>query len=230
MISNQTKKNPAFEKTEDLKKLRILLFSCLISYPLWGLLSKYMEPNAYDPIWQRLACSLVTAIAIYLTYNKKICLKHQDKFYSIAWLYTYHLLFLFWKNPDSVYYALCNVIQFPYSILTFPTKRSAQFFTYTNFLVIILFAIFHTSSKTNPWFFVLSMITIGHYVMTVLTQHFNVVSSLKKTKLEFDLALTNMFEGVILMDKEGVIHSYNNAVLNLLDFNEDQGLTSDAQP
>ena len=219
MITNLTKKNLIFEKSEDLRKLRILLFSALITYPLWGLLSKYMEPNAYDPLWQRLCFSLLCGLAIYLTYNKKICSKHQDKFYTIMWLFNYHLLFLFWMNPDSVYYALCNVIQFPYAILTFPTKRSAQLFTYTNFLAISLFAIFHTSSKNNPWFFVLSMITIGHYVMTVLAQHFNVVSSLKKTKLEFDLALTNMFEGVILMDKEGIINSYNNAALNLVKFN-----------
>lgn len=220
MFSNLTKKNQAFEESEDLRKLRLLLISSLISYPLWGLLSKYMEPNAYDPIWQRLLCSLVCGIALYLTYRIKNCLKHQEKFYAITWLFTYHLLFLFWKNPDSVYYALCNVIQFPYAILTFSTKRAAQIFTYTNFVVISLFAFFLPSTKNNPWFFVLSVITIGHYVMTVLTQHFNVVTSLKKTKLEFDLALTNMFEGVILMDKEGVINSYNNAVLNLLAFDE----------
>jgi signal transduction histidine kinase len=219
MFSNLTKKNQTFEESEDLRKIRILLISSLISYPLWGLLSKYMEPNAYDPIWQRLVCSLISGIILYLSYSFKNFLKHQEKFYTIIWIFTYHLLFLFWKNSSSVYYALCNVIQFPYVILSFPTKRTAQIFTYTNFLVISLFAYFLPSTKNNPWFFVISMITIGHYVMTVLVQHFNVVTSLKKTKLEFDLALTNMFEGVILMDREGIINSYNNAVLNLLSFN-----------
>lgn len=220
MFSNLIEKNQAFEKKEELMKIRTLLISTFISYPLWGLLSKYMAPEAYDPIWQRLACSLLSGMALYLSFTYRNFHKHQEKCYFIAWIYTYHLLFLYWKNPDSVYYAICNIIQFPYVILSFSTKKTAQVFTYTNFMAISLFAYFLTYKNINPWFFVLSMITIGHYVMTVLIQHFNVVTSLKKTKVEFDLALTNMLEGVILMDNSGVINSYNNAVLKILDFNE----------
>jgi signal transduction histidine kinase len=220
MHSNQPRLRETIEEREEIKKLRIMLLSAAISYPLWGILSNYMAPSAYDPYWQRLACSFITLIALWLTYTLKDAFKQMTLFTLVGWLYSYHLLFLYWKNPDTAYYVICNLIQFAYVILCFSNKRDAQLYTYTKFFAIAIFACFVNFKVINPWFFVLSMVTIGHYMVTVLIQHFNVIADLKKTKQEFELSLSNMLEGVILLNSKGVINSYNNSAMNLLGFTE----------
>lgn len=220
MYSNQVsiEKIQFIERSEELKKMRAMLFSAMLSYPLWGLFSKYMAPLAYDPIWQRLAVSCLAGIVLLATYFRKDTHNDIGPYCAIAWLYSYHLLFLYWKNADTAYYIICNLIQFSYVALAFPNKRSAQIYTYTKMVAVVLFAFFVPYKNINPWFFVLSIVTIGQYMMTILAEHFNVLGSLRSAQKEFDLALSNMLEGVIMMDSFGVITAYNNTAESLLGF------------
>ncbi len=208
----------SLENIQELKKIRLMFISAMISYPLWGVLANFLYPNGYDPLWQRIVCSIVTLLVFISTYLWKDMRHHFPIVYSVAWMYSYHLLFLYWKNADITFYFVCNLIQFPYLILCFQNKKSAQLYTYTKFVVVILFAFFVSYKTINPWFFVLSMITIGHYMLTVLVQHFNVISSLKKAELEFDLALSNILEGVVITNNLGIITSYNKSAATLLGF------------
>lgn len=221
MFSNKTRIDQDIEEREELKKIRIALISSAISYPLWGVLSRYMAPHAYDPQWQRLTCSLITLAALALTFYWKQTYKHISWFYLVAWMYSYHLLFLYWKNADIAYYTICNLIQFSYVILCFPTKKDAQIYTYTKFAAVVLFAIFVPYKTINPWFYALAVFSIGHYIMTVLTGHFNVVDSLKSAKLIYDQSLSNMLEGVLMLDENGNISSYNKAAKTFLGFNDE---------
>jgi PAS domain S-box-containing protein len=218
MFSNQSKLGQSIIENEELKNLRIMLISAIVSYPIWGLLSRYLEPMAYDPYWQRLVCSFLALAALVLTFTWKNSCNHLPWFYRITWMYSYHLLYLYWKNPDTAYYVICNLIQFPYLVLCFPSKKDAQIFTYTKFVAITLFAFLVPYTKINPWFFVLSMVTIGHYLLTVIAKHFNVIETLNKARFEFDQALSNMLEGVAIIDLNGILISYNNSAANLLGF------------
>jgi PAS domain S-box-containing protein len=220
MYSNHSsiEKIQSLEISEDLKKLRVMLLSAMVSYPLWGLFSKYMVPTAYDPIGQRLALSCIAGFLLLTTYLWKEVHNNLVKYSFMAWLYSYHLLFLYWKNADTAYYVIINLIQFPYLVLLFPNKSTAQIYTYTKMVAVVIFALFVPYKAINPWFYVLCIVTLGHYLLTILTQHFNVLANLKHAKKEFELALSNMLEGVIMMDSEGIITAYNNTAESILDF------------
>lgn len=202
-----------------LKKFRVMIFSAIFSYPLWGLFSKYIAPESYDPIWQRLAISLLAVILFTRTYWGSAKGKFLPKYYLIIWLYSYHLLFLYWMNSDSAYYVAYNLIQFPYMLLAFPQFKQAQVYTYTKMVAAILFALLAPHKVINPWFYVLSILTLGHYLLTLFKEHCDVVESAKKSRELFRLSLMNMHEGVIIFDSKGFISTYNTSAENLLGFN-----------
>lgn len=204
------------EEKARLKKFRVMIFSGIFSYPLWGLFSKYIAPESYDPIWQRLAISLISLILFSRTYWGSDKGKFLPKYYLIIWVYSYHLLFLYWMNADSAYYVAYNLIQFPYMLLALPTFKQAQVYTYTKMVAAILFALFVPYQNINPWFYVLSILTLGHFLLAVFKEHDDVYNSAKKSRELFRLSLMNMHEGVMLLDSKGFITSYNTAAENLL--------------
>lgn len=219
-ISNQLQENSeAVEKREELKKIRVMLFSAMISYPLWGLLAKWIAPTGYDPLWQRLSMSAFVMVVCSSTYTRKFLQKNLSRYYIVCWLYTFHLLFLYWMNADIVFYLISNLLQFPYMVLTFTSKKLAQTYTYTQMLVAVLFSVFVPFKILNPWLYALGIITLGHFLLTVLVEKFNVLNELKKSKRMFDLTLSNMLEGVMLLDSKGIVIAYNNTADSLLAFN-----------
>lgn len=209
----------ALEKKAQLKKSQVLIFTAIFSYPLWGLFSNYIAPDAYDPIWQRLSFSVLSTFIYSSTYWWSGAEENLSKYYILIWLYSYHLLFLYWMNADSAYYIAYNLIQFPFVLLAFPNLKMAQVYGYTKMIISILFALLVKYNKINPWFFVLSVFTLGHFILTVLKEHFSVVEIAKKSRDVFRLTLMNMLEGVILFDSKGLISSYNNIAEKLLGFN-----------
>ncbi len=170
------------EKKEELKKIRVMLFSAMISYPLWGLLAKYVAPNAYDPIWQRLLMSVLAGSLSTYTLTKRGRDRNYHSEYFICWLYTYHLLFLYWMNADTPFYLMSNLIQFPYMVLAFPNKKHAQVYAYTMMVTSILFSLFVPYHTMNPWLYTLGILTLGHFLITLVAERFNVVDELKRSK------------------------------------------------
>lgn len=222
MYSNQNlEKFQSILKREEVKKLRIMLISAIVSYPLWWLLARTIAPQSYDPLWQRLSLSFISLFLLLSTYFWDKAYIHSKKFYLIGWAYSYHLLFLYWKNADTAFYLISNLIQFPYLILAFPEKKQAQIYTYTKCVAAVLFALFVPHQLINPWLYAISIITVGHYSLTSLVQQFNILDNLKKVQGEFDLALSNMFEGIIITNREGTILSYNNIAEQIFQFQAD---------
>ena len=207
LIDELQRNSLEIEKHEQLKKLRVMLFSAIISYPLWGLLAKWIAPGSYDPIWQRLGMSVFVAIIYGTTFIKSVKQNRYDHYYMVCWLYTFHLLFLYWMNADVAFYLICNLIQFPYMILSSPSKRSAQLFVYVQMIVAVLFAIFVDWHKLNPWLYSLGVITLGHFLLTLQVEKFNVLEKLKESHLQlaFDARIASMFTIA-----GGVAHEINN--------------------
>lgn len=212
------------EDMEELKKVRLMLITSIISYPLWGLFSKFMVPDGYDPLWQRLACSVLSLILLGITYKKKYSGGSITKFYLVSWLYSYHLLFLYSQNPESRFYVICNLIQFPFIILGFASKKDAQVYTYVKLGVVALLAGYLYLQGINPWFIMIGMLTVAAYLMAIVSKYFNVTDSLRKTKEEFNLALSNMHEGVLIMDSSGEIISFNNSAAEILELPQSKPL------
>ena len=208
----------SLEKNEELKKIRVITISAAISYMIWWFLMRALSPEAYDPLWQRLLLSSISVIFFIASFVSKNFLKHTKYVYLLAWLYSYHLLFLYWKNADNAFYIICNIIQFPYIVLSFPTLRMAQVYTFVKVLVVILISFFVSYHTITPWFIVLTYITTGHYLMIASIRHFNVMNGLKRSHKTFELTLSNMHEGVVVIDDKKRIASYNPTAEMLLNF------------
>lgn len=201
------KNSEEIEKFEQLKKLRVMLFSGMISYPLWGLLAHWIAPGSYDPMWQRLGMSVLVAILCATTFLKRVKEANSNHYYLVCWLYTFHLLFLYWMNSDVAFYLICNLIQFPYMLLTSPTKKSAQIYTYTQMIVAVIFSLLVKWQTINPWLYTLGVITTGHFLLTIQIEKFNVLKKLKESHLQLavDARITSMFSIA-----GGVAHEINN--------------------
>ena len=208
----------SLEKQEELKKIRVITISAAISYLVWWALMRYLSPGAYDPLWQRIMLSSISIVFFAASYVTKDFLKHTKYVYLLAWLYSYHLLFLYWKNADNAFYIICNIIQFPYIVLSFPTLRMAQIYTYVKIAVVILISFFVSYLSITPWFIVLTYITMGHYLMVASIRHFNVLNGLKRSHKSFELTLSNMHEGVVVIDDKEKIVTYNPTAEYLLNF------------
>ncbi len=207
LIDEMRKNSEEIEKREQLKKLRVMLFSGMISYPLWGLLAKWVAPGAYDPMWQRLAMSALVALLYGTTYLKKVDQSKYDYYFGVCWLYTFHLLFLYWMNADVAFYLISNLIQFPYMILTSPSKRSAQIYTYVQMIVALSFSLLVKWQSLNPWLYTLGIITIGHFLLTLQIERFNVLAQLKESHVQMAInaRIASMFTIA-----GGVAHEINN--------------------
>lgn len=204
---------------EELRKIRVILISAAVSYPIWWILMRFLSPEAYDPLWQRLIFSSISLTFFAISFTWRDFDKYVKYFYLTAWLYSYHLLFLYWKNADNVFYIICNIIQYPYLILSFPTWRMAQVYALAKIAVVFIMSFFIPHELINPWFVVLAFVTTGHYLLVSTKNHFNVLNGLKRSNETIGLTLSNMLEGVVVLDEKGQIMAYNPMAEHLLGFN-----------
>lgn len=207
IIDQLQKNSQEIQKREQLKKIRVMLFSGIISYPLWGLLAKWIAPGSYDPMWQRLAMSGVAAFFYGTTFFKKAERTQYDYCFTICWFYTFHLLFLYYMNADVAFYLISNLIQFPYMLLTSPSKKSSKIYTYVMMVVAVLFSLTVSWHTLNPWLYTLGIITLGHFLLTLQIERFNVLEQLKESHVQLTLnaRITSMFTIA-----GGVAHEINN--------------------
>ena len=206
-IDQMQKHSEEIERREQLKKIRVMLFSGIISYPLWGLLANWIAPGAYDPMWQRLAMSGLAAVLYGITFLEKVKQNKCDYYFIVCWLYTFHLLFLYSMNADIAFYLISNLIQFPYMVLTSPSKKSAQLYTYVQMIVAVFFSIFIQWQTLNPWLYTLGIITMGHFLLTLQIEKFNVLAQLKESHIQ--LALNARIASMFAI-AGGVAHEINN--------------------
>ena len=206
-IDQMQKHSEEIERREQLKKIRVMLFSGIISYPLWGLLANWIAPGAYDPMWQRLAMSGLAAVLYGITFLEKVKQNKCDYYFIVCWLYTFHLLFLYSMNADIAFYLISNLIQFPYMVLTSPSKKSAQLYTYVQMIVAVFFSIFIQWQTLNPWLYTLGIITMGHFLLTLQIEKFNVLAQLKESYIQ--LALNARIASMFAI-AGGVAHEINN--------------------
>ncbi|RLD64255.1 MAG: hypothetical protein DRJ01_01555, partial [Bacteroidetes bacterium] len=185
---------------------RLLFIITSIAYLLFHYIFKEIDPNCYDPIWDRIAVSSCIFITYLLSfYVKRVKQNFLTFVYVLSYIITFHYIYLMYMNNMSINYAIGYFTIVPCTTVLFNNIKSLTLYTILSFIGILF--IFHSLSEpiVNFLMFISILITVDIILFLVVISRISLINSSKTNNYELtksNLRLSNAIETIKLYNSK----------------------------
>ncbi|MBE9468155.1 MAG: SpoIIE family protein phosphatase [Bacteroidetes bacterium] len=185
---------------------RILFILSGIAYMIFPFILKKIEPNSYDPIWQRITiCFLIFLTYLLTFYFKRVKNNMLILVYILSYIITFHYEYLMYMNKMSLGYSIGALAIIPCIIILFKDVKSLISYIVLSLSGILFIFYLLKEPIINFTFFMSIVITIDIIMFLVVVSRITLINSSNNNNYNLtksNLRLRNAVETIKLFNSK----------------------------
>jgi signal transduction histidine kinase len=214
----------------DALRARNLLVLGALIYPIWGLVAKISQPNAFDPIGLRILISGIFILTWWASHKVNAVKMNISKAVEIVgWILTLHLIYLNVVNHWELTHFTSLVIVGSLMFSIVRSQISAALFSLM-YVGLTLICFSDPAAKTDPKFIFVSAATVAVIGIISMRARLETFVALQQEELRNSVFFSAMREGAVIFRKNMSVYWFNSSALKLTGLTESQLLKEESRP
>ncbi len=188
-----------------LKNYQVSLLFIAISFPISGLIMKYVAKDMYDPFYLRVLLSFLFSSLLIATYISKLVVRYFYYFFN-ALLSLILLWSIFIAHNNGYSFTTTIVFLLVASINSVALSKYKHIPIYSAITLIVTLLFFHNSGiePAQGVTIILTIITFQFIIFIVLKSKYDVDKNLVESEEKFRLLVHALGEGIGIINKDDV--------------------------